>query len=250
MINKKLALFILVVLWAFGCTQKKKSESQNHFQTESNLQDSVLFEIGEPDFQASFRKISDSGQGSAQGPTLFQRYGNLHYILDELYADQTVKVLNNPNARQDFKIEIQWDESANMQTIWDSVLSHLQNYFNYNVRRDSIVQKQYVLSVVNHKKLNEAISDKTKEKFTFKSEISNGQWTVIAFLPRFAESLGERLDSRIQLKESYQSNNLYSFEIDLRQSIADLKKELESQYGLSINTKRVSAERIVIDFNK
>ncbi|NGP87641.1 hypothetical protein [Fodinibius halophilus] len=243
----KNTFLISLLLLAIGWAQENENTKQEVATKAVGLQDSVLFVMDGADFQAKFSNVGNAVQGKATGPMFFQRYGDLNYILDELYVNNPIKVLDNPHTRQNYKVEIRWKESTDFESARDSVLSRMQNYFNYNIHRDSIKQKQYALSVDAAEKLEQAATNQPKEKVEFKSEMKNGQWDVQATLPRFAKALSEQTNKLVKLKDKH-GDQLYRFKLDLNSGITQLQSQLRGKYGLILTINQVPVEQLTIDF--
>lgn len=243
---KDIILLAFIILFGTGCNQENSSVDQTASKTEAVSTDSVIFDIEQPLFQAMFKHIDQSGKGAADGPSLFQRSGSLSYILGELYGNDFINIKNNPYVRQDFKIEVQWSNKADLDSVRNQVLAMMQKNLGYEVTTDSVEQEVYQLSVFDDSKLQKT-NNSLPDGVTYQSSLENSKWQIIASLPTFADKLGQKLNRSITVKQ--QRIALYRFELLLDNGIDAIITQLENKYGLTLKSTTETVEQVNITFN-
>lgn len=212
---------------------------------------SILFEIEDSTFSATFYEVDNSGKGEAEGPVFFQRRGDVQFLLDELYGDKSIIFTNNPADRANYEIEMRWSEGINFESIRDTVISALKQELGFTTEADSVMEKVYVLSVKDDSILREAVADELSEGVAYKSSAEGDRWNIVATLPRFADELSQKLDVWIQVQTGKTGDTtLYNFDLDTQDNIDELEKQLENDYGLTFDIGEKRVEQIQIKFEE
>src|SRR5699024_5254095 len=164
--------------------------------------DSVIVEIQEPNFEATFSKVSTSGSGSADGPSVFQRRGDLNYVLSELYHPGLVNFKNDPKTGQHYEIDISGFSKGKQDSVKKVVRSKIKQELGYSTTTDSIMRSKYRLSVSDKAKLKKASGGSLPEGVESKIKQVGNSWNIIARLPRLAEVLSEEINREVRTEQT------------------------------------------------
>jgi hypothetical protein len=239
-------LSILLLVWVLSCTSDNQSQEESVSAEKQSSSDSVIVNIQTDAFSATFQEVNQGGKGSAEGESIFQRLGNLNYVMSELYGEQPVVLSSNPRSDQSYKVMMQWTRSGSFEAARDSLLEKLKEEWGYTSQTKTIKQEKWILSVVDETKLRQQTVE--SEKFNYKSQkTTNSQWVITATLSRFTEELSKNMNRDVSTEIT--SDQLYSFKLDLQGGMDAVAQQLANNYGLAMESREVSVQQVRLTFN-
>ena len=229
--GNKILVLLGLVIFVLGCGQRTSTE-----------RDTVLFKIKEPNYEATFATYNGQSTGSAEGPTLIQRRGDLQSVLQDLYPEKQVMLANANSDSIKYVFELRWEDSADVAKAKKAVRSRIQQSLGYSTRSDTVEQINYILSVADKEKLQEKAGN--IPDVMYKNKLENNNWDIIATLPRMAQALSEKLNHPVNT--SIEDSTRYQFELEISEDVSAVIAQLESKYGLTLNTNPQPLERIIV----
>lgn len=236
--NKFVAAVGLVLL-VLGCGQFSSTDGET-----------VLFEIDEPSYKATFATYNDRSSGSADGTTLLQRMGDLQFVLKDLYPGKQVNVADEISGDQKYDLKLQWQDSTDAEVAKQAVRSRIQESLGYTTSTDTIEQINYTLTVADKAKLQQAAGGEMPDGVGYKSEYEDSiwndgnNWDVIVTLPRMAEALSEKLNHPVNT--NIEDSTRYQFELEISDNVSAVIAQLEDKYGLTLDANPQPLERITV----
>jgi len=235
---------ISIVFFAFILLSNCNSAEKNNIKTNLTT-DSTLFTLKEDGYKAKLSTDSQNLRAKADGNTIFQRIGSFSYIISELYQKPT-KVLKSPYSQTHYELEIKWSKQITFDIVQQKVLQKMQEEFEYTVDKDMIEQQQIMLYKKDIAKLQKA-KHSTNPDVPYKSSLKDGVWKIQATLEKFANELGDFSDQKVVIQEDT-SNTIYSFTLSANRGFSSILKQLQKDYGLAFEEKKVPVEHYIISF--
>jgi len=210
----------------------------------------VFFELNEPNYEATFATYKDRSKGSANGPTLMQRMGDLQSVLQDLYPGKQVYIEDEISNNSKYELEIRWQDSADADIAKQAVRSRILESLGYTTSTDTVEQINYTLTVADKVKLLQAAGGEIQGDAAYKSEYEDGilnagnNWDVIATLPRMAQALSEKINHPV--KTNIEDSTRYKFELEISKDVSAVITQLEDKYSLTLDANPQPLERITV----
>ncbi len=229
----KIALVVSLTFLVIGCGQHSSTEDET-----------VLFEINEPNYKATFATYNNRSSGSADGPTLIQRRGDLQFVLQGLYPEKQVVVANANSDTTKYMLELRWQDSADAETAKQAVRSRIQQSLGFSTRSDTVEQTAYMLSISDMAKLQNNAGGEITDDVVHNSKLEGSNWDVFATLPRMAQELSEKINQPVNT--SVQDSSRYQFKLEISEDVSAVIAQLENKYGLTLDANSQPLERIIV----
>lgn len=242
---KNLIFLVSVSLLLFSCDMGTNKVTES----ESGSEMSGTFSLDGDNFNAEFSQVVNelSGQGTASGPTFWQRAGKLPYVLSEFYG-HPVEMKNNPDAGNDYRLTIEWNKETSLDKIKGKISDKLKTTLNYTIDSETRMETQYVLS------FNDSHKPEKTEKPDFDTEgavsstvIEGDNWKIYGSLDKLAEVLSNKTGESI-LPEKGAGSEAYYYEVNASQGVKGIVQQLKNKYGLAVQVKSVPVEHYILDF--
>jgi hypothetical protein len=239
MMGNKFVVAVGLVLLVLGCGQHSSTEEET-----------VLFEINEPNYEATFATYDEQTSGSADGPRIMQRKGNLQSVLQNLFPGKQVQIKGEISNNSKYELEIRWQDSADADIAKQAIWSRIQQSLGFSTRLDTIKQTAYMLSISDRAKLQNNAGGEIPDGVAYKSKFEDSiwnegnNWDVIATLPRMAQALSERINHPVNT--NIEDNTKYQFELEISDDVSAIIVQLEDKYGLTLDANPQPLERIIV----